>query len=913
LPAKTTGNPTLRYNPATGNFPSSFSERAASMDVSIGSRIGPYSVVDRLGEGGMGVVWKAHDSVLARDVAIKAVRGEDADATARLVREARLAARLNHPNVVTIHEVRQEGPFACIVMEWIQGRPLSERITPGGLPFRAAFALAIPVARALEAAHAAGIIHRDLKPSNAMVSNTGQVKLLDFGIAKRAAVVTAASDLTTEAEPLSAATAGIVGTTPYMSPEQITGQPIDARTDIFSFGVLLHELLTGQRPFTGPDPVSTMAAVLKHEPPAIATAGGEPVPPSVSGLLLRCLRKDPSRRFQTTADLRAALEDLAEESGRQPGLPDSRRSSRRWIAAAAVAGVAAAAGGVVWLLPAPSGPPQLVPLQQITFDPGIAITPAFSPDGRLLAFASDRAESGNLDLWLRQAAGGSPARLTTRAGPEWNPQFSPDGTRLLYLSGDQSIVEIPALGVAGQAPRPIVDDAGPFSASANGDIAFVRLPQPSRLGPMFILPAGSTSPEPWQPDCRATGRPVWSPEGDRLMFFGDCGETRGAFWWAPRGAGALTPVRPPPDIRPLIALRNIGWFHHRGDDGVLFTTASAAGRIAWMNLDGDAAPVGAGVEAESFGAAGPRGEIVLGQIEGDNGIWQVAPPSTEARRVAAAIGHFAVTRDGGTVIFGRLTGGTSGELVLRDLASGSERVFASHDSISVSIGSIWPQVSPDRRQIVYRVVGQNGGHYVLETDTGSVRRLASLEAFQLGSDWSPDSRAILGECAAPGFGICRMDPTTGAILPLFVDQTDQLLYPSWSPDGRWITFGRRRPGGRSTIWAAPLARPDAMASEDRWVQISAAGPDSQRPRFSLDMSAVYYVAGADGVRRLMRQAIDRKTLAPDGAPVDTLPFPVEVMVVTGGFGPYPLIGVTEKGVFFSTIARRGNLFASRLE
>jgi len=876
------------------------------MELAAGSLIGPYRITGRAGHGGMGVVWKAHDTILDRPVAIKILHANDERASEHIVREARLAARLTHPNVVTVYEARREGPSACIVMEWIAGDSLAARIVPGGLGLRAALGYAIAIARALEAAHAAGIIHRDLKPSNVMVPASGEAKLLDFGIAKTLPSLQALTGDTLTA------TAGVVGTAAYMSPEQVRGQPLDPRSDVFSFGSVLYELLTGRRAFDGADTFSTMSAVLTHEPAMPSHAGGERLPDAAVNIVMRCLRKDPSRRFQTAADLRAALEDLAETPRHAVPAIAVRRKPRRWLW---VAVAAAAAIGIVsaWLVVSRDSPARLAPVQQITYDPGIAVTPAFSPDGKLLAYASDRAAPGNVDIWLRQVAGGSSVRLTTAPGPDWNPQFSPDGTRLLYLSGDQNIVEIPVLGGAAQAPRPVASGAGPFSVASTGAVAFVRLPQPSRSGSMFVLPASGATPEPWQPDCRSTMRPIWSPEADRLLFWGECGKTRAAFWLAPPKGGARRQIPAPADVRPLGFARAAAWFRRGGEDGVLFERALSARGLAWLRLTGELTSFAETSGRPLFAGLSTAGGLVFAEHDDAHAIWHLPPGSGEPRQIASSIGHYGVSRDGRKVVFGRLIGGKAGELVLRDLASGGEQVFASHDSISFSVGSIWPQVAPDGRQIAYRVVGQNGGHYVLDTGTGQTRRLASIEEFQLGSDWSADSRLVLGECSAPSFGICEMDAAIGRITTLTRHATDQLLYPSWSLDGQWLVFGRRRAAGQpSSIWAARVNAGRRIAPESTWVRISEPGADCQRPRFSLDGSVVYYVAGASGLRHLVRHPLNARTKAPAGEATSAVPFPMEVLVVTDGFGPYPLINVTERGLFFSTVARRGNLFLGEL-
>ena len=234
-----------------------------------------------------------------------------------------------------------------------------------------------------------------------------------------------------------------------MSPEQAQSQRVDARSDIFSFGILFYETLTGRRPFGGQDALSILTAILRDEPVPPGRISVAALPPEAEGIVMRCLRKDPERRFQTASDLRSALEDLQDQIARGTAAPASasrRGLQSRWLAAAGVAAMVVVAAIVArWLQRAPK-PAEQHTITQVTFDGGIAATPAISPDGKLLAFASDRADPGNLDIWLRQTAGGGLVRLTSQPGVEYNPQFSPDGTKVYYLTGDQSIFEISALG-----------------------------------------------------------------------------------------------------------------------------------------------------------------------------------------------------------------------------------------------------------------------------------------------------------------------------------------------------------------------------------------------------------------------------------------------------------------------------------
>jgi len=277
-------------------------------EFSAGQMLGRYRVETKLGQGGMGAVYKAHDSVLRRPVALKVLppgQLSDPEGRERLTREARAASALNHPNIITVHDISSENGVDFIAMELVEGQPLSDLIPAGGMPVAQALHYAMQVARGLVKAHRAGIVHRDLKPGNIMVTSDGLVKLLDFGLARRARM-TAASGTTG-----SLTAEGVISGTPsYMSPEQAQGKPVDARSDIFSFGSVLYEMVSGQRAFRGETQASTLAAVISREPAAL----GAEIPRDLKQVIARCLRKDPERRFQHMDDVKIALEELKEES-----------------------------------------------------------------------------------------------------------------------------------------------------------------------------------------------------------------------------------------------------------------------------------------------------------------------------------------------------------------------------------------------------------------------------------------------------------------------------------------------------------------------------------------------------------------------------------------------------------------------
>ncbi len=419
----------------------------------IGKTLGHYRIDSKLGEGGMGVVYRAFDTHLDRAVAIKVLRP---DATAsperrrRFVQEAKSASALNHPGIIHIYDIdssdQPEGPTDFIAMEFVPGETLDKFIGKSELSLQNTLKYGIQIADALARAHAAGIVHRDLKPANVIVSDDGRVKLLDFGLAKLTERVEndpeGVTATVTIREGAQTEEGAIVGTVAYMSPEQAEGKKVDGRSDIFSFGSVLYEMVTGRRAFDGGSRIATLSAVLYKEPQA-ASEISPGLPPELEKIILRCLRKDPQRRAQGIADIRLALEDLREESksGTLSGQvtagatvrPLVQRHGRLAAITAAVIAVAIAAiGSVWWLVQRPSATGRSEWLQ-ITNLPDSAAQPALSSDGRMITFIrgpSSFVTSGQ--VYVKMLPDGDPVQLTHDNLPKMSPVFSPDGSRIAY-------------------------------------------------------------------------------------------------------------------------------------------------------------------------------------------------------------------------------------------------------------------------------------------------------------------------------------------------------------------------------------------------------------------------------------------------------------------------------------------------
>ena len=378
----------------------------------VGRRLSHYEILARIGEGGMGVVYKARDTRLDRAAAIK-ILSSAATATAeqrqRFTQEAKAASALNHPGIITIYDIASDQDVDFIAMEYVQGKTLEQLIDRKALTLKTALDYAVQAAQALVKAHAAGIIHRDLKPANIMVTDDGLVKILDFGVAKLTArgdeeVDPAAATVTrTMARDAALTVEGrIVGTVAYMSPEQATAQTIDARSDIFSFGAVLYEMVTGIRPFAEESSISTLTAVINQEPKRPSEISPR-IPRELERIIVRCLRKDPARRFQHMDDVAVELEEVRVES--TTDVATAPPPVARWslpIVGAGLLALLTVAGWVFWAARDRSIPPAAMRHEQLTSFPGDEGSPTLSPDGTHVAFVWNGENRNNRGIYVKQ-------------------------------------------------------------------------------------------------------------------------------------------------------------------------------------------------------------------------------------------------------------------------------------------------------------------------------------------------------------------------------------------------------------------------------------------------------------------------------------------------------------------------------
>jgi serine/threonine protein kinase/Tol biopolymer transport system component len=562
-----------------------------------GTRLGVYEVTAQIGEGGMGEVYRARDTKLNRDIAIKVLPeafAQDADRLARFEREAQAIAALNHPSIVTIYSVEQVDGHVFLTMELVEGRSLAEALLKAGLSLDRLLKIAIPVADAMATAHQKSITHRDLKPANIMLGEgeqAGRVKVLDFGLAKLSEVP-AGGVTTLPTAPLTGE-GRILGTVAYMSPEQAEGKAVDSRSDLFSLGVILYEMATGQRPFTGETSMSIISSILK-DTPASVTELNPTLPRDLGRIIRRALVKDPTRRYQTAADLRNDLEEVKASlesgellapttSGVLPHHGGGPVPRHRGLAV--VAGIVALtlAGGIYALRlrraqPAASTSATLVvslqdlQITQLTTS-GNAITPAISPDGKYVAYVQQEGDSSS--LWIRQIATSSNVRvLPPEAGVSLlSPTVTPDGSFLDFIrfQGGPRAAALPLWRVPflGGTPKRLVENvASPIGWSPDGrQMAFIRADAAVNSSALVIADADggrqrvlSTRRTPAQFVSTLTvessaSRPAWSPDGRVIAIFGGNGGSRAQVVFVDVGTGSEVVL----DSRGSFVPFGIGW------------------------------------------------------------------------------------------------------------------------------------------------------------------------------------------------------------------------------------------------------------------------------------------------------------------------------------------------------------------
>jgi len=774
-----------------------------------------------------------------------------------------------------------------LVMELVDGETLEQLLARKRPALSETLSLSIEIADALARAHAAGIVHRDLKPANVMVTADG-AKVLDFGLAKLVEAPFLDPEAPTVAPDETALTGErvAIGTVGWMSPEQASGDAVDARSDIFSFGVLLYEMLTGHHPFRRRTTLETLAAICEEEPER-PTSIVPALPPEAERAVLRCLNKDPARRWQSLSDLGAVLEDLKEdtESGRRVVTgPAPRRRSVPFglVIAGAVVLVAAVVAALLLL---PRDPPGSRPLElrRMTYDAGPSVSPAISPDGNLIAFSSDRVGDGDFDIWVRHINQPEPTRLTDHPADDGFPGFSPDGSRIVFRSGRDGggIFVVNALGgglrkIAGRGIFPR------FSADG-AHIYFVEDPDWASgwLRRMYRVAVSGGSPEPMVPGWGvrrppASAGPISSPDGRLLLFSGaPLEDPRRHDWWVapveggePWSSGAMENL---PSLD-LVQFPSV-WLPGR----LLFIAGTT---IEGLNLyraqindegkiSGPAEPLTAGPGMSWLPTVSASGHIALSRFQWVVHLWDVELDPTTGRAVGAPNRitddaspkfAFSLTRDGDLLAYSTYTGSPDSRragIWLHNRATGEGN---SPISLHVDTTSLHPRLSSDGSLLSWRY--RTDGRWI--TYVAPTKEPVGQELCE--GCWVVDFFSGGAEVLVDwGRRLSRLRIADGQETPILeVEEGRALLDTDLSRDDRWLAIQTGEPDGKVAISVVPL-RESPIAPEE-WIEIAGRDTWVGAPRWSPDGRTLYYLSDRDDFICLWAQSLDPDTREPVGDP-----------------------------------------------
>ena len=739
------------------------------MAFSAGAKLGPYEIVSLVGTGGMGEVYRARDPRLGRDVAIKilpAAFSGDADRLGRFENEARAAAALNHPNIVTIYSVERFDGVLFLTMELIEGRSLALAIPKEGLPVSELLTLAIPLVSAVAAAHSKGITHRDLKPANIMIGDgaqAGRIKVLDFGLAKLTdAFLETAGAMTVQARPATVE-GRVVGTVAYMSPEQAAGKAIDARSDLFSLGVILYEMATGEKPFKGDSNVSVLSSILKDTPTSV-TDLNRALPPELGRIIRRCLMKDSARRYQTAADLGNELEDLKQElesgvlgAGRAATLPAGSASSMRWgLGVAALAIASATIYG--WLRLHRTADQSSVDgervFTQLTTHSGRDQFPTLSPDGKWMVY--DGNQTGNADIYLQSVGGQNPINLT-RDSPDddTQPAFSPDGETIAFRS-ERDGGGIFVMGRTGESVRRITDSGYTPAWSPEGTRLVFATDGPNvfgrRASELWVVTLASGEKHRISEDDAV--QPSWSPHGLRIAY------------WAVSGKGRVQ------------GQRDIFTIPTDGGQPVPVTSDAA---IDWN-------PVWSPDGHSLYFASNRGGSMNLWRVAIDERSGRVLGQPQALTAPSGFVQHLSVSANGRQVAYASLGKTASIQKIAFDPVTGT----STGAPVSVLGGSRYLShvaPSPDGQWLLCYSIANQLDILISRSDGTGERALTHDPANDRNPTWSPDGRQIAFFSNRSGKNqIWSIRPDGSQLRQLTFASEGVSSYDIWSPDGSRMVY-----------------------------------------------------------------------------------------------------------------------------
>ena len=789
------------------------------MSLAAGTKLGPYEIVASLGAGGMGEVYRARDPRLGRDVAIKILPADfckDPDRLRRFEQEARAAGALNHPNILAVYDIGTTDGAPYLVTELLEGVSLRERLNSGAMPSRKAVECAVQVAHGLSAAHDKGILHRDLKPDNIFICRDGRAKILDFGLAKL--LTPEAGEATaTHLDLLGQTSEGVVlGTAGYMSPEQVRGEKADARSDIFSFGIVLYEMLSGQRAFGGRSAADRASAILNADPPDLLSSGRN-VPVALDRIVRHCLEKATEERFQSARDLAFHLETASPDSEASAAMRASIGKGKKNGMPAVVLGMAclviiAAALGGWWYGRRPQADHRDVTFLRLTDFAGLEESPAFSPDGKSVAFVSD--STGSRQIWIRLLAGGPPLQITHDGEDHLEPRWSQDSASILYFTpppegnAQGTLWELPALG---GSPRRLASSMSGSGVSHDGKrLTFFRLNDKQMELVVSNRDASDARVIMKTAVSFSFRQPRWSPDDSKIAYVHSSDNWADDIYIVPSAGGPVRQV-----TADNISMSGFAWLA----DGSRLVYSSARGStvlyLPTMHL-WTISPEGKDLQQLTFGDSGDEnpdvdqdGRIVVSRRRMQFDIWKFPVDATPAENVRKAL---QITHQTGQVQT--------------------------------------PTLSLDNREMAY--LSDNGGHgnlWVMELASGETHQITYEKdpGTVMGVPvWSPDGKSITFATNRPsemgravGYWVIHPD---GSDMHLAVPKG---TWATWSGDSKWLYYtdsSTFRDAGSIRLLKSPVGGgPSVVVRSD----------NARGPALAPDDSALYYVVPLENLNGLL--------------------------------------------------------------
>ena len=833
-----------------------------------GRTVGPFEILAFISRGGMGEVYLAHDSRLSRRVALKVLPESftrDLERLRRFEQEARAASALNHPNIITIYEILKTGTTHIIATEFVEGETLRQRLMHAKLSQRESVDIAIQVADALAAAHKVGIIHRDIKPENIMLRPDGYVKVLDFGLAKLAEEAPHIPIEEALTRQIRTGSGVVIGTAGYMSPEQARGKAVDTRSDIFSLGAVIYEMLAQRKPFDGETPSDVMAAILKTDPPALSDLQPD-IPPELSQMVMKTLRKDREERYQAVKDLLTDLKTFAQELEFQQRLKQSSAAAdaavamadphvggggtaqhtneladatttvvsrpdfssmirpRRWPTVALILVVIlVVAFGSYWLWTRwrEITPPEVTNIVRITAWSGLDTQPAIAPDGNSVAYSSNH--GGSFEIFIKQlTTGGREIQLTSDGQDNFQPQWSPNGQQILYYSRKRGgIWVMPALG---GAPRQLADfGASPrwsydgtmivFNSDANPDVGSGNVGSST----IWIVPAQGGTPKQITKVGTPPGGhvgPTWSPDNKRIVFV-DLNFTSQTLWSVSVNGDDLKQLKTPPEMN------KIGHPTFSPDGRYLYFDVGAVIEAVPPSPDFSAV-IGAPMKVTDVAASNVQGISVSANGKRltysvqtlSSNIWSVnvAPKTGEAIGAPFPITNQTGTRnnqpafspDGRKLAYMEFVRGVGADIYVSD-ADGKNPA-----AITTVPRNLIPNWFADGDQIAFVSFREN--HWSVWAISQQSRREHLL--LDIGRDiqyarLSPDGKQLAFNQAEGGVINTWIAEVPGGKPRQLTFDKELAAFPCWSPDGKYLALQVKR-GDDAFVYLIPAAGGEAV-------------------------------------------------------------------------------------------------------